>query len=161
MQQVYVVKTRKKIFITINMTIIAWRIDDNDATMIAYLALLPPSQCCLTCIPHIVMSLTMFPYLRPLSLSQHFLAHVPCVIRSLAPLPCLPCVFACWRWWWPRPWIPAMRHCLTRPGMGEGCGGWGGGLVAVIHNINAYSWSHVKFSHLENKTNKYVVGRGD
>ncbi len=36
MRQVYVVKTRKKI-ITINMTIIARRINDDDATMIASL----------------------------------------------------------------------------------------------------------------------------
>ncbi len=36
MQQVYVVKTRKKI-ITINMTIIAHRVNNNNATMIASL----------------------------------------------------------------------------------------------------------------------------
>jgi hypothetical protein len=37
MRQVYVVKTRKKIIITINMTIIARRVNDDDATMIASL----------------------------------------------------------------------------------------------------------------------------
>ncbi len=36
MRQVYVVKTRKKI-ITINMTFIARRVNDDDATMIASL----------------------------------------------------------------------------------------------------------------------------
>jgi hypothetical protein len=37
MRQVYVVKTRKKIIISINMTIIACRVNNNDATMIPFL----------------------------------------------------------------------------------------------------------------------------
>jgi hypothetical protein len=44
MQQVYVVKTRRKKIITINMTIIAHRVDDDDATTIASLASSPPSR---------------------------------------------------------------------------------------------------------------------
>ncbi len=78
------------------MTIIARRLDDDDATMIASLASSPPSGRCLACIPCIVMSLTTIPCVRPLSLSQLFLARDPHVVRSLAPLPCLPRVVACW-----------------------------------------------------------------
>jgi hypothetical protein len=90
-------KLEKHIFLTNNMTIIARRVNDDDATTIASLAFLPPLQCCLACIPCIVMSLSAFPCLHPSSLSQCFLAHVPCVVRSLLPLPCLPCVVACWQ----------------------------------------------------------------
>ncbi len=88
------------------MTILARRVNNNNATTITSLASLPPSQCCLAPIPHGVMSLAMFPCLRPLSLSWRFLARVPCIVRSLAPSP------------------------------------------------------RLQFSHLENKTIKYVVGGG-
>ncbi len=90
-------KLGKKIFITINMTIIARRVDDNNATTIASLASSPPSRCCLARIPHVVMSLATFPCLHPLSLLRHFLARIPHVVRSLAPSPCLPCIVACWQ----------------------------------------------------------------
>jgi hypothetical protein len=90
-------KLEKNIFITINMTIIARCIDNNNAMTITSLVLLPPSQRCLACIPRVVMSLATFPCLCPSSLSQRFLACVPRVIRSLTPLPCLPRVVACWQ----------------------------------------------------------------
>jgi hypothetical protein len=90
-------KLEKNICITINMTIIARSIDNDDATTIASLASLPPLQCCLACNPRVVMSLATFPCSRPLSLSQRFLARVPRVVRSLAPSPCLPRVVACWQ----------------------------------------------------------------
>jgi hypothetical protein len=90
-------KLEKHIFITINMTIIACHVGNDDATTIASLASLPPLQCCLACIPCVVMSLATFPCLCPSSLLGCFLACVPCVLRSLAPLPCLPRVVACWQ----------------------------------------------------------------
>jgi hypothetical protein len=90
-------KLENNIFITINMTIIARCLDNNNATTIASLALLPPSQRCLACIPRVVMSLATFPCLHPLSLLQSFLACIPCIVRSLTPLPCLPRVVACWQ----------------------------------------------------------------
>ncbi len=90
-------KLEKHIFITINMTIIARRVDDDNATTIASLALLPPLRRCLACIPRVFMSLATFPCLRPSSLLQRFLACVPCVVRPLAPLPHLPRVIACWQ----------------------------------------------------------------
>jgi hypothetical protein len=89
-------KLEKNIFITINMTIIARPVDKEDVMTIS-LALLPPLQRCLACIPRIVMSLATFPCSRPLSLLQHFLAQVPPIIRSLAPSPRLPRVIACWQ----------------------------------------------------------------
>jgi hypothetical protein len=61
-------KLQKHIFITINMTIIACCVDNDNAMTIASLASLPPLQHCLTHIPCIVMPLATFSYLRPLSL---------------------------------------------------------------------------------------------
>jgi hypothetical protein len=90
-------KLEKNIFITINMTIIARCTDKDNATMIASLGSRPPLQCCLACIPCVVMSLATFPCLHPSSLLQRFLAPVPRVVRSLTPLPCLPRVVACWQ----------------------------------------------------------------
>ncbi len=83
-------KLENHIFITINMTIIARRVNNNNAMMIASLALLPPSQCCLACIPCIVMSLAMFPSLHPESLRtfpclRPLHRQVPCTI-DLPPL---------------------------------------------------------------------------
>ncbi len=79
------------------MTIIARRVDNDDAMTITSLASLPPLQCCLARIPRVVMSLAAFLCSHPSSLSGRFLAHLPRVVRSLAPLPCLPCVVACWQ----------------------------------------------------------------
>ncbi len=79
------------------MTIIARRVDNNDATTIASLALSPPSRRCLARIPCVLMSLATFPCSCPSSLSQNFLACIPCVFRSLAPSPRLPRVVACWQ----------------------------------------------------------------
>ncbi len=65
------------------MTIIARCVDDNDATTIASLALLPPPHCCL---PRDAASLASLASSCPL---QHFLACVPqvsCNISLLASL---------------------------------------------------------------------------
>ena len=61
-------KLEKNLFITINMTIIACCVDNDNAMTIASLASLPPLQHCLAHIPCIVMPLATFSYLRPLSL---------------------------------------------------------------------------------------------
>ncbi len=79
------------------MTIVARRVNNDNVTMIVSLALLPPLQRCLACIPCIVMSLATFSCSRPSSLSRCFLACVPRLVRSLAPLPHLPCIVVCWQ----------------------------------------------------------------
>ncbi len=94
MQQVYIVKTRKKIFITINMTIIAHRVDDNDVMTITSLASSPPSrrhlprdaaflaslasscplQCFLACIPRVSHDVSLLASLASLGPLHHRLA---------------------------------------------------------------------------------------
>ncbi len=64
-------KLEKNIFITINMTIIARPVNDDDATTIASLALLPPLHCPLPRNAALLASLALS---CPL---QRLLAHVP------------------------------------------------------------------------------------
>jgi hypothetical protein len=73
-------KLEKKLFITINMTIIARPVDDDNATTIASLALLPPLHCCLPCDAALLASLVLS---CPL---QCFLAPVPRVSRNVSSL---------------------------------------------------------------------------
>jgi hypothetical protein len=79
MRQVYVVKTRRKKIITINITIIARRVN-NHATMIASLASSPPSRHRL---PHDAALLASLASSCPL---QRFLARVPRVSRNVSSL---------------------------------------------------------------------------
>ncbi len=72
-------KLEKK-YITINMTIIARRVDDDDAMMIASLASLPPSR---RRLPHDAALLASLASSCPL---QHFLARVPRVSRDVSLL---------------------------------------------------------------------------
>ncbi len=76
-------KLEKNTFITINMTIIAHRIDNDYATTIPSLVLSPPSRCCLPCNAALLASLGSS---CPL---QRFLACVPrvsCNVSLLASL---------------------------------------------------------------------------
>jgi hypothetical protein len=73
-------KLEEKRNITNNMTIIACRVDDNDATKIASLVLLPPLRPCLPCDAALLASLASS---CPL---QHFLARVPRVSRNVSLL---------------------------------------------------------------------------
>ncbi len=77
MQQVYIIKSRKKIFITSNINIHVRRFDDDDAMMIPSLAR--------RCLPGDAASLSSFtPHTVVLPPSQRFLACVPHVVTSLA-----------------------------------------------------------------------------
>jgi hypothetical protein len=69
-------KLEKHVFITSNITINARCIDNDNATMIASLTLLPPSCCCLPCDAASLSSLTLS---RPL---QSCLARVPHFVAS-------------------------------------------------------------------------------
>jgi hypothetical protein len=73
-------KQEKNILITINMTIIAHRVDDDDATTIASLTLLPLSGCCLPCDAASLASLASS---CPL---QRFLACIPRVSGNISLL---------------------------------------------------------------------------
>jgi hypothetical protein len=105
------------------MTIIARCVDNDDATMIASLALLPPSRCCLPCNAALLASLVSS---CPL---QRFLACVPRVSRNVSSCRQVPRTIT----------LPPMRcrvlvmtmtqamntgneDRLTCPGMGGGCG---------------------------------------
>ncbi len=73
-------KLEEKIFITINMTIIARHVNNDNATTIASLALLPPLRCCLPCNAAVLASLVLS---CPL---QHFLACIPRVSHNVSLL---------------------------------------------------------------------------
>ncbi len=49
---------------------------------------------------------------------------------------------------------------LDTSGVGGEIMGGGWGLVVVIHIKKEISWSGMKHSHLEKKSDKYVVGEG-
>ena len=92
MRQVYIDQTRKKKIMTNNINSNVCRINNNNATKIASLALLPPLQCCLACIPQVVASLARFlarvthVFSCSCPLRRH--RHVPHTIALPPPLRC-------------------------------------------------------------------------
>ncbi len=157
-------KLEKNVFITSDITIYAHRVDNNDATRIASLTLLPPLCVCLPWDAALHSSLTSS------CLLQSCLACIPCIVASRKQLivessavssvnhrsPQYQCsdfgtfVDCCFdneyrqrgTLWHIREW-------------GGGYGGWGGRLVALIHIISGHMW----FDPLTKKTFKRMVCR--
>jgi hypothetical protein len=137
-------KLEKNVFITSNITNNERPVKDDNATMIASLALLPLSWRCLALIPHVITPLAKLPCSCPLHcciLEAVDCRVISCVQHQSPITPILMLQF--WRLSWLSiwQWIPVTRRPLTRMGMGGGgYGGWGGGLEALIHIISGHMW---------------------